>query len=109
MDKGAGRNQGDGGPERAAVAVDNPGQESRDIKEYFTIVTASPRGWFGHFEQGLGLRSAKLHRQPERLNSPNSRVDRSARPPAPRGPGWGANPGRRLPLSPVTRPALAEG
>jgi len=85
MGEGAGRNQGAGGPKREVVAMDNPGQEFRDIKEYFTIVTASPRGWFGHFEQGLGLRSAKLHRQPERLKSPNSRADRSARPLRPGG------------------------
>ena len=68
--------------------MDNPGQESRDIKDYYTIVTASPRGWLGRFEQPISLRSAKLHRQPERLKSPNSKAGRSARPHRPRGPDW---------------------
>lgn len=58
MGIGAGRNQGDGGPAGAAVAMDNPGQESRDIKEYFTIVTASPRGYLRRFEPKISLRSA---------------------------------------------------
>ncbi len=68
--------------------MDNPGQESRDIKEYFTIVTASPRGWLGRFEPNISHRSASLHRQPDRPESPHSRADRSAPPHGPWGLDW---------------------